>query len=63
MIGAELVLSSIRARMTSATVGGFRRRSGGIGSVTWGTLWDEGATCLFSVTVVIDKETPRVRYP
>ncbi len=56
-IGAELRFYP--STLMTATAGGFLAGgSGGIGSVTWGTLWDEGN--VLAVTVATIEETPRV---
>ncbi|MCX6048401.1 MAG: FAD-binding oxidoreductase [Chloroflexi bacterium] len=56
-IGAELRFYP--STLMTATAGGFLAGgSGGIGSVTWGTLWDEGN--VLAVTVATIEETPQV---
>ena len=56
-IGAELRFYP--STLMTATAGGFLAGgSGGIGSVTWGTLWDEGN--VLGVTVATIEETPQV---
>lgn len=56
-IGAELRF--FPSTLMTATAGGFLAGgSGGIGSVTWGTLWDPGN--VLGVTVVTVEERPRL---
>ncbi len=56
-IGAELRF--FPSTLMTATAGGFLAGgAGGIGSVTWGTLWDPGN--VLAVTVVTVEETPRI---
>lgn len=56
-IGAELRF--FPSTLLTATAGGFLAGgSGGVGSVTWGTLWDEGN--VLGATVVTVEEMPRV---
>jgi FAD/FMN-containing dehydrogenase len=56
-IGAELRFYP--STLMTATAGGFLAGgSGGVGSVTWGTLWDEGN--VLSITVATIEETPQV---
>lgn len=57
MVGTELRFYP--STLMTATAGGFLAGgSGGIGSVTWGTLWDEGN--VLGVTVATIEETPQV---
>lgn len=56
-IGAELRFYP--STLMTATAGGFLAGgSGGIGSVTWGTLWDEGN--VLGVTIATIEETPQI---
>lgn len=56
-LGAELRMYP--STLDTATAGGFLAGgAGGIGSVTWGTLWDEGN--VLAATVVTAEETPRL---
>ncbi len=56
-VGAEL--RCYPSTLLTATIGGFiAGGAGGIGSVTWGTLWDEGN--VLGATVITVEETPRV---
>ena len=56
-IGSELRF--FPSTLMTATAGGFvAGGAGGIGSVTWGTLWDPGN--VLALTVVTVEETPRI---
>jgi FAD/FMN-containing dehydrogenase len=56
-IGAELRFYP--STLLTATAGGFLAGgSGGVGSITWGTLWDEGN--VLGVTAVTVEEEPRL---
>ncbi|MBV7329995.1 FAD-binding oxidoreductase [Chloroflexi bacterium TSY] len=56
-IGAELRF--FPSTVLTATAGGFLAGgSGGVGSITWGTLWDEGN--VLGVTVVTIEEEPQI---
>ena len=56
-IGAEMRFYP--STLPTATAGGFLAGgSGGVGSVTWGTLWDEGN--VLAATVVTVEEEPRL---
>ena len=55
----EAELRFFPSTLPTATAGGFLAGgSGGVGSITWGTLWDLGN--ILSVTVVTVEETPQV---
>ncbi len=57
MIGAELRMYP--STVATATVGGFiAGGAGGVGSVTWGTLWDEGN--ILAATVLSMEANPRL---
>ncbi len=56
-IGAELRF--FPSTLPTATAGGFLAGgSGGVGSITWGSLWDEGN--VLAITVVTVEEQPRI---
>lgn len=56
-VGAELRF--FPSTVLTATAGGFLAGgSGGVGSITWGTVWDEGN--ILGVTVVTIEENPQV---
>ncbi len=56
-IGAELRIYP--STFVTATAGGFLAGgAGGVGSVTWGTLWDEGN--VFAATVLTMERSPRL---
>ncbi len=56
-VGAELRF--FPSTVLTATAGGFLAGgSGGVGSITWGTIWDEGN--ILSVTVVTIEDEPQI---